>query len=171
MADKNLPLLPFTPIVDPSGSPTVQLQQYWQQFIQAILENIDNVQSAIDQAVAAQTDADLAQDQALAATQASLDAIAQAVDAQTAAAAAQSTANGKLDQTAADARYVRQDQTTAWTTPTGAFSRAGFVSYASPGAAVAYDQTQIDALMTAVQSGQRALAALVSDLKANNVLT
>lgn len=173
-----LPLLPYAPIVEGNLAPTAQMQQWWQTAIQAIQQNIADIQAALDQAIAALNQAIDAQNAAIAAQTAAIaaqstadGAATDAASAQAAADAAQATADSKLSQTTADARYVRQGQTAAWSAPTGTSSRASLASYAAPTISASYTQSEVQAIANAAQAGSRALVALIADLKANGALT
>lgn len=71
----------------------------------------------------------------------------------------------------ADARYVRQDQSPAWATPTGTLSRAGFAAYAGQTVSNPPTQAQMQALDDAMKAHSQALAALITDLRAIGALT
>jgi hypothetical protein len=160
-----LPLLPpFQPLVDDDKTATSIFQQWWQQVVQAIEASIDAIQTALAAAIAAQQTADEAQDQAI---QAALDA----ANAATAAANAQTTANGKLDQTAADARYVQKNVTPAWAGASGTASRAAYTTYTSPTISNPPTQAEVQAISDAVQSISQHMKALIDDLTANGTLT
>lgn len=160
----SLPLLPNAPLFDQSGQPTAIMQQYWQQFAQAIEGNVDAIAAALAAAVAAQSSADDAQNQAIA-------ALTAATNAATAAATAQTTANGKLDQTAADARYVEKNTTPGWSAATGTASRSGFTVYASPTISNPPTTVEVQAVSDVTQTLSQHLKALIDDLVANGALT
>lgn len=60
---------------------------------------------------------------------------------------------------------VAKSTFTTWASPTGTLDRTTFATYAAPTASASYDQTQIQALMNAVQNVSRRLGAVITDLK------
>ncbi len=68
-----------------------------------------------------------------------------------------------------DARYVQQDQGATWAAPTGTAARVAYVGYAAPtitGPTIA----EVQAISNAVQAVGQAVAALITDLRANGAL-
>lgn len=168
----NLPLLPpFMPLVDANGTASSQMTQFWQQFEQAITQNILDIQAAVAQALAALNQATDALNQATDALNAATAAQTAAIAAQASANTAQTTANGKLDQTTADGLYVHQHGTAAWAAPTGVASRATFAGYTAPTVSNPPTQAEVQGAATAAQTLSQHLVALLIDLKANNTLT
>jgi hypothetical protein len=70
-----------------------------------------------------------------------------------------------------DLRYVRQDQGPAFAAATGTASRSAYASYAAPAVSAAYVQAELQAVANAVQALSQAVVALITDGKANGVLT
>lgn len=86
-----LPLLPAAPLFDQNGVPTSTMQQYWQQFAEAIQDNINSILAAQEAAAAAQTAAD--------------NANTAATNAQTAADTAQAAATASTQATSLQGSY------------------------------------------------------------------
>jgi hypothetical protein len=66
---------------------------------------------------------------------------------------------------------VSKDQTTAWATPTGTFDRTTFTAYAGQTISATPTQAQVQAIDNHVKLMSQHLAALISDLRANDTLT
>lgn len=69
------------------------------------------------------------------------------------------------------ALYVLQDQTAAWADPTGTLTRTTFAAYAGQTVSNPPTQAQVQAIDDHVKVLSERLAALVTDLRANGVLT
>lgn len=181
----NLPRLQRTiAMVETNRTPTITFHIWFDAFGKAIEGAVDGLASAV-------LDIETTQD-ALAVTQGELSA-AQAVLTAAVAdiAAAQSDISGiqsdltgvalqtSLDVTNADVAaieallptYVVKDQTTAWATPTGTFNRTTFASYAGQTISAVPTQAEVQAIDDAVKGLSQRLAALISDLRGNDVLT
>jgi hypothetical protein len=79
--------------------------------------------------------------------------------------------DGRLDAYDALAPFVRQDQGATWTAATGTASRAALASYAGQTVSAAPTQAEVQAIDDAVKAISQALVALITDCKANGVLT
>lgn len=77
----------------------------------------------------------------------------------------------KITQAQGDTRYVRQDIGSAWTAATGTISRAAYASYAGQTVTNPPTQAEMQALDDAVKAMSQAVVGLITDLKANGVLT
>lgn len=71
----------------------------------------------------------------------------------------------------ADARYVRQDQTSAWANPTGTLTRTTFAAYAGQTISNPPTQAEVQAIDDHVKAMSERLAALITDLRTINALT
>lgn len=67
--------------------------------------------------------------------------------------------------------FVRQDQGAAWTAASGTESRAAYASYAAAVISNPPTQAEVQAVANALQAASQALVALITDGKANGVLT
>lgn len=67
--------------------------------------------------------------------------------------------------------FVRQDQGAAWTASSGTASRAAYASYAAAVISNPPTQAEVQAVANALQAASQALVALITDGKANGVLT
>lgn len=143
-----LPRLPLdVSITDGSGRAKVLFQRWWQSIVQKIEAQEAAQDTAIADLAAAQSDIITAQ-AAITAAQADILAL-------------QGDYSG----------LVAKDQTTAWATPTGTFDRTTFASVTSFTVSAAYKQAEVQALATHVAVLSKHLAALISDLRGNDVLT
>lgn len=134
-----------TPIVySDSGIPTAQFLTWWNSLVKQSLAGLDSSLGLVEQTGTG-----------------------------TFAKRAIGTATTKSIPTLADtdARYVAQKATTAWATPTGTFDRTTFATYAGQTVSNPPTQAQVQAIDDAVKLLSQHLAALVSDLRANGVLT
>ena len=160
---------------DREGYPTAQMQIHWQKTMEAIeaafasinetITEIATTQDGLADAQAALevTQTDLAAAQATLAT-----AVADIAAAQAAITTVQDDVTG-LQTTILDA--VLKDQTAAWATPTGTFTRTTFASYAGQTVSAVPTQGEVQAIDDAVKGLSERLAALISDLRGNGVLT
>jgi len=150
------------------GYPTAQMQIHWQKTMEAIEEAFVAVNATITEI--ATTQEGLAEAQAaLEVTQATLTtAVADIAAAQAALITVQDDITG-LQTTVLDA--VLKDQTAAWATPTGTFARTTFVAYAGQTVSNPPTQAEMQALDDALKVNSQRLAALISDLRGNGVLT
>lgn len=98
-------------------------------------------------------------------------ALVDAASAQSVADAAVADAATKLDETAADALYVKRDQSPAWSDPTGTLARASYATYTAPAISAIPTQAEVQAIANHVQILSQTLAALVTDARAINALT
>jgi hypothetical protein len=160
---------------DREGYPTAQMQIHWQKTMEAIEAafaslNATVIDLAATQEAQAATQAELAVTQAdLTTTQDELaTAVADIAAAQAALIVVQDEVTG-LQTTVLDA--VLKDQTAAWATPTGTFTRTTFASYAGQTVSAIPTQSEVQAIDDAVKGVSQRLAALVSDLRGNGVLT
>lgn len=160
---------------DREGYPTAQMQIHWQKTMEAIeaafasinetITEIANTQDGLAEAQAALevTQTDLAAAQATLAT-----AVADIAAAQAAITTVQDDVTG-LQTSILDA--VLKDQTTAWATPSGTFTRTTFAAYAGQTVDAAYTQAEVQTIDDTVKGLSERLAALISDLRGNGVLT
>lgn len=158
-----LPRLQRTvPMVSPSnGTPSITFHIWFDAFGQAIEDAVDALDTAVLDISETQTE--------LAATQADLAvAVADIAAAQAAITVIQDDVTG-LQTTVLDA--VLKDQTAAWVDPTGTFARTTFASYAGQTVGAAYTQAEVQAIDDHVKVLSQRLAALISDLRGNGVLT
>jgi peptidoglycan hydrolase CwlO-like protein len=150
------------------GYPTPQMQIHWQKTMEAI----ENAFVAVNETIAeiATTQEGLEEAQAeLEVTQATLTtAVADIAAAQAAIVTVQDDVTG-LQTTVLDA--VLKDQTAAWATPTGTFLRTTFASYAGQTISNPPTQAEVQTIDDAVKGLSERLAALISDLRGNGVLT
>lgn len=160
---------------DREGYPTAQMQIHWQKTMEAIEAAFASINETITEITATQdaqalTQAELAATQAdLTATQATLTtAVADIAAAQAAIVTVQDDVTG-LQTSILDA--VLKDQTTAWATPTGTFARTTFASYAGQTVSAVPTQAEVQSIDDAVKGLSERLAALISDLRGNGVLT
>lgn len=144
-----LPRLPRdTAIVDvKTGNPLLALQRWWQSTVERIEAQEGSQDAVIADLAAAQAD--------IIATQADLTA------AQADILALQGDYSG----------LVGKDQTTVWATPTGTFDRTTFVAYAGQTVSNPPTQAEVQAIDDHVKLISQHLAALISDLRGNDVLT
>ncbi|MCC6940730.1 MAG: hypothetical protein IT551_03855 [Novosphingobium sp.] len=160
---------------DREGYPTAQMQIHWQKTMEAIeaafasinetITEITDTQDAqaLTQAELAATQADLTDTQATLTT-----AVADIASAQAAIVTVQDDVTG-LQTSILDA--VLKDQTTAWATPSGTFTRTTFAAYAGQTVDAAYTQAEVQTIDDTVKGLSERLAALISDLRGNGVLT
>lgn len=160
---------------DREGYPTAQMQIHWQKTMEAIEAAFASINETITEITDTQdaqalTQAELAATQAdLTATQATLTtAVADIASAQAAIVTVQDDVTG-LQTSILDA--VLKDQTTAWATPTGTFTRTTFAAYAGQTVSAIPTQAEVQSIDDAVKGLSERLAALISDLRGNGVLT
>lgn len=160
---------------DREGYPTAQMQIHWQKTMEAIEAAFASINETITEIAATQdaqalTQAELAATQAdLTATQATLTtAVDDIAAAQAAIVTVQDDVTG-LQTSILDA--VLKDQTTAWATPTGTFTRTTFAAYAGQTVSAIPTQAEVQSIDDAVKGLSERLAALISDLRGNGVLT
>lgn len=153
---------------DREGYPTAQMQIHWQKTMEAIEDAFVAVNATITEI--ATTQEGLAEAQAaLEVTQATLTtAVADIAAAQAALITVQDDITG-MQTTVLDA--VLKDQTAAWADPTGTFARTTFVSYAGQTVSAVPTQAEVQAIDDALKANSQRLAALISDLRGNGVLT
>lgn len=162
-------------VVPQTGKPTPLHIQWWQSLVKQIeAQEID--QNALIAALQEAQTAIEATQADLSATQADLAAaVADIAAAQVAADAAQADATQAQADAAAVAGdlsgYVAKDQTPAWATPSGTVSRATFTAYAGQTVSASPTQAEVQAIDDALEVNSRRLAALITDLRAANVLT
>lgn len=143
-----LPRLPLdVSITDGAGRAKVIFQRWWQSVVEKIEAQEALQDTAIADLTAAQADIIAAQG-AISAAQADILAL-------------QGNYSG----------LVAKDQTTAWATPTGTFDRTTFASATSFTVSATPTQAEVQALATHVVVLSKHLAALISDLRGNDVLT
>lgn len=153
---------------DREGYPTAQMQIHWQKTMEAIEAAFASINETITEITATQTDLAAAQAD-LVATQATLTtAVADIAAAQAAIITVQDDVTG-LQTSILDA--VLKDQTTAWATPSGTFTRTTFAAYAGQTVDAAYTQAEVQTIDDTVKGLSERLAALISDLRGNGVLT
>ena len=153
---------------DREGYPTAQMQIHWQKTMEAIEAAFASLNATVVELAATQEAQAITQAE-LAATQADLAiAIADIAAAQSAITVIQDDVTG-LQTTVLDA--VLKDQTAAWATPTGTFDRTTFASYAGQTVSAVPTQSEVQAIDDAVKANSQRLAALISDLRGNGVLT
>lgn len=166
----NLPRLQRTiAMVSPStGTPSITFHIWFDAFGKAIEGAVDGLAAAVLDVETTQTE--LAATQAeLAATQADLaTTVSDLAATQAALVTVQDDVTG-LQTTVLDA--VLKDQTAAWATPTGTFARTTFASYAGQTISAVPTQAEVQAIDDAVKGISQRLAALISDLRGNGVLT
>lgn len=75
------------------------------------------------------------------------------------------------DGTTLDPRYVRQDQTSAWTAATGTETRSTFATFAGQSITNPPTQAEVQAIDDHVKVLSERVAALINDLKTNGALT
>ena len=160
---------------DREGYPTAQMQIHWQKTMEAIEAAFASINETITEITDTQdaqalTQAELAATQAdLTATQATLTtAVDDIAAAQAAIVTVQDDVTG-LQTSILDA--VLKDQTTAWATPTGTFTRTTFAAYAGQTVSAIPTQAEVQSIDDAVKGLSERLAALISDLRGNGVLT
>ena len=166
----NLPRLQRTiAMVSPStGTPSITFHIWFDAFGKAIEGAVDGLAAAVLDVETTQTE--LAATQAeLAATQADLaTTVSDLAATQAALVTVQDDVTG-LQTTVLDA--VLKDQTATWATPTGTFARTTFASYAGQTISAIPTQVEVQAIDDAVKGLSQRLAALISDLRGNDVLT
>jgi hypothetical protein len=69
-----------------------------------------------------------------------------------------------------DARYVRQDQTSAWSAATGTEARTALASYAGQTVSNPPTQAQVQTLDDAVKALSQHVVALINDLRSNGAI-
>jgi hypothetical protein len=74
------------------------------------------------------------------------------------------------DFSATDPRYVRQDQTSAWTAATGTEARTALASYAGQTISNPPTQAEVQALDNAAKAASEHLVALINDLRSNGAI-
>jgi hypothetical protein len=79
--------------------------------------------------------------------------------------------DARIDAYDALAPFVRQDQTAAWVDPTGTLARTTFAAVSSFTVSNPPTQAEVQAIADHVVILSQRLAALVTDLRGNNVLT
>lgn len=171
-------------MVEVNRTPTITFHIWFDTFGKAIEGAVDGLAAAVldietTQAALAVTQGELAAAQAELTT-----AVADIAAAQSGISAIQSDLTGvalqsSLDATNADVAaietalptFVVRDQTAAWGTPTGTFARTTFASYAGQTISASPTQAEVQAIDDAVKAVSQRLAALISDLRGNDVLT
>ena len=134
-----------TPIVDPdSGIPTAQYVIWWNSLVKQSLAGLDSTLGLVEQTGPTA----FAKRPIGTASAVSIPTFQQCED-----------------------RYVPQKATTAWATPTGTFDRTTFATYAGQTVSNPPTQAQVQQIDDAVKLLSQHLAALISDLRANGVLT
>lgn len=156
-----LPRLPDgEAIVNAAGRVSFKFQRWWQ----SVVEKIEAQERAQDDVIAGLA----ATQQALTLTQAELAAaqtdLAAAVNDLETAQNAITTIQGDLT------TVVIKAQTPAWVSPTGTFSRAGFVAYAGQSVSNPPTQAEVQAIDDQVKEHSQRLAALIADLRTAGVL-
>lgn len=150
------------------GYPTAQMQIHWQKTMEAIEAAFASLNETVVELAATQEAQALTQAE-LAATQDDLAlAVADIAATQAALTVVQDDITG-LQTTVLDA--VLKDQTAAWVDPTGTFARTTFVSYAGQTVSAVPTQAEVQAIDDALKANSQRLAALISDLRGNGVLT
>lgn len=153
---------------DHEGYPTAQMQIHWQKTMEAIEAAFASINATVVELAATQEAQAITQAE-LATTQADLAvAVADIAAAQSAITVIQDDVTG-LQTTVLDA--VLKDQTAAWADPTGTFARTTFVSYAGQMVSAIPTQAEVQAIDDALKANSQRLAALISDLRGNGVLT
>lgn len=153
---------------DREGYPTAQMQIHWQKTMEAIEAAFASINETITEITATQDGLADAQ-AALEVTQTDLAAaVADIAAAQAAIITVQDDVTG-LQTSILDA--VLKDQTTAWATPSGTFTRTTFAAYAGQTVDAAYTQAEVQTIDDTVKGLSERLAALISDLRGNGVLT
>jgi len=150
------------------GYPTAQMQIHWQKTMEAIEAAFASLNATVIELAATQEAQALTQAE-LAATQDDLaTAVADIAATQAALTVVQDDITG-LQTTVLDA--VLKDQTAAWATPTGTFTRTTFAAYAGQSISAVPTQGEVQTIDDAVKGLSERLAALISDLRGNGVLT
>lgn len=150
------------------GYPTTQMQIHWQKTMEAIEAAFASLNETVIELAATQEAQALTQAE-LAATQDDLAvAVADIAATQAALTVVQDDITG-LQTTVLDA--VLKDQTAAWATPTGTFTRTTFSAYAGQSISAVPTQGEVQSIDDAVKGLSERLAALISDLRGNGVLT
>ena len=151
-----------------AGQPTAQMQIHWQKTMEAIEGAFASINATITEIAATQEGLEEAQ-AALEVTQATLTAaVADIAAAQASIITIQDDVTG-LSTSFLDA--VLKDQTAAWVDPTGTFTRTTFASYAGQTVSAIPTQAEVQAIDDATKGLSERLAALISDLRGNGVLT
>ena len=149
-----LPRLQRLVAIVKDGLPTLVFHQWWQAVAAAIEKAIDDLAGAVLDIQATQAE--------LATTQGEL-AVAVAD-----IATAQDDITG-LQTTVVNA--VLKDQTAAWATPTGTFARTTFATYAGQTISATYTASEVQTIDDRLKALEERFAALISDLRGNDVLT
>lgn len=157
----SLPRLQRTVAIVAGSMPSVAFQRWWQGVVEAIEaqeaaqdETLTAIEAAQADIVATQGD--------LAATQAAL----------TATQADLTTALADIAGIQGDLTgFVAKDQTPAWGAPSGLLSRAAYAAYAGQVVSNPPTQSEMQALDNAVRNLSQVVVGLITDLKANGVLT
>jgi Tfp pilus assembly PilM family ATPase len=159
----------------PQGTPTITFHIWFDAFGKNIEAAVDGLDSAVLDIQTTQDELAVTQGE-LATAQAELTvAVADIAAAQADIAAAQSeivliqTDVGTI--TADLSNYVQKDQTAAWGTPTGTLTRTTFATYAGQTISAVPTQAEVQAIDDHVKVISERLAALISDLRAADVLT
>lgn len=105
---------------------------------------------------------------AVVAVQDSVDAVAEDVEDQ---ALSLTSLDARIDHFEALEPLVRQDQGAAWTAATGTEARTALASYAGQTVSAAPTQAEVQAIDDAVKAISQHVVAMITDLKANGVLT
>lgn len=158
-----------------AGTPTAQMQIHWQKTMEAIEGAFAGTNATITEIAATQEGLEDAQ-AALEVTQANLAAAQATLTTAVAdiAAAQASIITIQDDVTGLSTSFlvaVLKDQTVAWATPTGTLTRTTFASYAGQTVSAAYTQAEVQTIDDTVKGLSERLAALISDLRGNGVLT
>lgn len=163
-----LPRLQRLVAIVEAGKPSLVFHQWWQKVSETLEGAIDDLASAVLDVEATQDALAVTQTE-LATTQGELaTAVADIAAAQAALVVVQDDITG-LNATVLDA--VLKDQTAAWATPTGTFARTTFAAYAGQTVSNPPTQAEMQALDDALKANSQRLAALISDLRGNGVLT
>lgn len=161
-------------IVDQAGNVSVMFQRWWQSTILTIEDTFARL--GIAQADIIGLEASKQPRDGTLTALAGLDAVAGLIE-QTAGDTFTKRAIGVADAAAiptrgdADARFVQQDQTPAWGDPTGVLLRTTFATYAGQVVSNPPTQAEMQTVDDAVKALSQRVAALITDLRANNVLT
>jgi len=142
-----LPRLQRTfPLTGTGGVPSQAFQIWWQRFAEQIETQLDAINGNAADILAIGGDLS-----AVDVSLASLDA--------------------RIDAYDALAPFVREDQTPAWADPTGTLARTTFAAASSFTVSATPTQAEVQAIADHLVLVSQRLAAVLTDLRANNVLT
>lgn len=99
------------------------------------------------------------------------DAVAALQEADEDAAISLASLDSRIDHFEALEPLVRQDQGAAWTAPSASAARSALPAYAAPTISAAYTQSEVQAIATQLAAVTSAVAGIITDCKANGVLT